>query len=80
MGAPVVVGTTSQTTTSRMLAVLSYTSMTGRDVATVLARLRQMGRHSVLKEKIVSDELRFVRPLPPSASNLHPAHPASNDA
>lgn len=35
--APVVVLTTSKTTTSGVLAVLSYTSMTGRDVTTVLS-------------------------------------------
>lgn len=37
--APVVVLTTSETTTSGMLAVLSDTSVTGRDVAAVLASL-----------------------------------------
>lgn len=43
--APVVVLTTSETTTSRMLAVLAHTSVTGRDVAAVLTGLRQMSGH-----------------------------------
>jgi len=43
--APVVVLTTSKTTTSRVLAVLSDTSVTGRYVATVLASLGKVGRH-----------------------------------
>jgi hypothetical protein len=38
--APVVVCTTSKTTTSRMLPVLAYTTMTGRYVAAMLASLR----------------------------------------
>ena len=37
--------TTSETTTSRVLAVLSYTTMTGRDVTAVLAGIREAGRH-----------------------------------
>jgi hypothetical protein len=37
--------TTSETTTSRMLAVLSDTSVTGGDVAAVLARFREVRRH-----------------------------------
>ena len=45
MDVPVVVRTTSETTTSGMLAVLAYTSMTGRDVAAVLASLREPCRH-----------------------------------
>ena len=43
--APVVVLTTSETTTSGVLAVLSDTTVTGRDVAAVLAGLREAGRH-----------------------------------
>lgn len=41
----VVVLTTSETTTSRMLAVLANTTVTGRDVAAVLAGLAEAGRH-----------------------------------
>lgn len=50
---PVVVLTTSETTTSRMFAVLSYTSVTGRYVAAMLAGFREMGRHveSIAKER-----------------------------
>ena len=40
-----VVLTTSETTTSGVLAVLSDTTVTGRDVAAVLAGLREAGRH-----------------------------------
>lgn len=41
----VVVLTTSETATSRMFTVLSNATVTGRDVATVLASLREVGRH-----------------------------------
>lgn len=43
--APVVVLTTSETATTGVLAVLSYTTVTGRDVATVLASLGVPRRH-----------------------------------
>jgi hypothetical protein len=46
---PVVVLTTSKTTTSWMLAVLSYTTVTGGYMTTVLAGLRETGRHGVCK-------------------------------
>jgi len=42
---PVVVGTTSETTTTWMLPVLSYTTVTCRNVAPVLAGLGESGRH-----------------------------------
>ena len=41
----VVVLTTSKTTTTRMLPVLSYTTVTGRDVTAVLAGVGESGRH-----------------------------------
>jgi len=41
----VVVLTTGQTATSGMLAVLADTTLSGRDVAAVLAGLRGTGRH-----------------------------------
>lgn len=41
----VVVSTTSETATSRMLAVLAYTTVTGGDVSSVLASLGKVGRH-----------------------------------
>ena len=44
---PVVVLTTGQTTTSRMLSVLSDTTVTGRDVSSVLSGVGESGRHSV---------------------------------
>ena len=40
-----VVLTTSETTTSGVLAVLSNTTVTGRDVAAVLTSLGEPGRH-----------------------------------
>jgi len=43
----VVVLTTSHTTTPGMFSVLSYTTVTGTDVSTVLSRLGQSGRHSL---------------------------------
>ena len=42
---PVVVLTTGQTTTSRMLPVLSDTTVTGRDVSSVLSGVGESGRH-----------------------------------
>lgn len=45
MSAPVVVSTTSKTTTSRVLAVFAYTTVTGGDVPAVLASVREAGRH-----------------------------------
>lgn len=42
---PVVVLTTSHTTTTRMLPVLAHSSVTGRDVTTVLSCLGESGRH-----------------------------------
>lgn len=44
---PVMVGTTSETTTSRVLTVLAYTTMTGGDVTAVFAGVRETGRHLV---------------------------------
>jgi hypothetical protein len=43
--APVVVLTTSKTTTSRVLSVLSYTTITGGYMTTVLASFGEVGRH-----------------------------------
>ena len=40
-----VVHTTGETTTSGVLAVLAYTTVTGGDVAAVLASLREPCRH-----------------------------------
>ena len=42
---PVVVLTTSETATSGVLAVLAYTTVTGRDVAAVLASVGEPRRH-----------------------------------
>jgi hypothetical protein len=50
--APVVVLTTSETATSGVLAVLSNTTVTGRDMATVLASLREVGRHILQNQAI----------------------------
>ena len=45
MNTPVVVLTTSETATSGVLAVLAYTTVTGGDVAAVLASLGEPCRH-----------------------------------
>lgn len=47
---PVVVLTTSKTTTSWMLAVLSDTTVTGWDVSTVFSSVGESSRHSCLEE------------------------------
>ena len=47
-----VVSTTSETATSRVLAVLAYTTVTGGDVSSVLASLGQMSLHLSQKSKI----------------------------
>ena len=60
--APVVVLATSETATSRVLAVLSYTTVTGGDVAAVLASLREPCRHFLnnqRKKPYVSHPLSF---------------------
>lgn len=49
-----VVHTTCETTTSGVFTVLSNTSVTSRDMATVLASLREMGRHFLFKAKEIS--------------------------
>ena len=71
------VRTTSQTTTTRVLAVLSYTTMTGRDVAAVLASLAESGWHCLQKDSYVS----VIRAsTEPSTANTTPnnvqQHPA----
>ena len=48
-----VVLTTSQTTTSGVLAVLSNTTMTGRDVAAVLASIGEPSRHFLQRQNRV---------------------------
>ena len=49
--APVVVLTTSETATSGVLAVLAYTTVTGRDVAAVLASVGEPRRHFLRRRK-----------------------------
>lgn len=44
---PMVMLTTSKTTTTRVLAVLPYTTMASRDVTAVLAGFAEMGRHGL---------------------------------
>ena len=46
---PVVMLTTSETTTTRVFAVLAYTTVSGGDVSAVLASLRKSGRHFLCK-------------------------------
>jgi len=53
---PVVVQTTGQTTTTRMLAVLADTAVTGTDVTTVLSRLSEsglLGHPSSARERVI---------------------------
>lgn len=59
---PVVVGTTSETTTAGVLPVLSYTTVTCRDVAPVLAGLGESGRHLFDKADRVCWEDQEVEP------------------
>ena len=56
MNVAVVVSTTSKTTTSRMLAVLAYTTMPGGDVTAVLTGVRESGRHLSYSNKTDSKE------------------------
>jgi hypothetical protein len=63
--APVVVLTTSETATSGMLAVLSDTTVTGGDVAAVLARFGEVGRH-LSKSRSVVRHPHSYRPSSPS--------------
>ena len=48
---PVVVLTTSETATSGVLAVLSYATVTGRDVAAVLASVGEPRRHFLRRRR-----------------------------
>ena len=59
----VVVLTTGHTTTTWVLAVLPYTSVTGRDMTTVLASVGETGRHfsSLKRGRRVSRESFFGR-------------------
>lgn len=43
--------TTSKTTTSGMLAVLPYSSVTGRDMTTMLASIGETGGHFLIYER-----------------------------
>ena len=56
MHAPVVVLTTSETATSGVLAVLSDTSVTGRDMAAVLASLAEPCRHFLYAKEMGKQE------------------------
>lgn len=71
-----VVLTTSETTTSRMLAVLSYTTVTGGNVAAVLAGLGEAGGHGVWR-KANRPEISFIVPrqinTPSKSAKTHPA-------
>lgn len=57
----VVVGTTSEATTTWVLPVLSYTTVTCRDVAPVLSGFGESGRH-LFDEPIVCWEDQEVEP------------------
>ena len=49
--APVVVLATGETATAGVLAVLADTTVTGRDMAAVLARVGETGRHGCLETR-----------------------------
>ena len=62
---PVMVGTTSQTTTTRVLAMLSYTTVTRRYVSAVLASLAESCRHGLQNEVMsVLSSIDRVHPTP----------------
>ena len=71
-----VVLTTSETTTSGMLAVLSYTTVTGGYVAAMLAGLREAGRHGVWRERNDQKSASKVHIKAPSESTE--THPTAN--
>jgi hypothetical protein len=80
---PVVVLTTGETATTRVLAVLADTTVTGRDVAAVLARLAEVGRHFLYEREGVSprysqvgsgaQSARIARGHPRLAGSIHRA-------
>lgn len=59
----VVVLTTSHTTTTRVLSVLADSTLTGRNVATVLAGLSESSRHSVVGQETPLEAEKFARGL-----------------
>ena len=65
-----VVLTTSETTTSGVLAVLAYTTVTGGDVAAVLASLGEPCRHFLYKME--GNSKRDQRSVRGRASKCHP--------
>lgn len=67
---PVVVLTTSKTTTSGVLAVLANTTVTGGDVAAVLASLGEPCRHFLYKMK--GNSKRDQRSVRGRARKCHP--------
>jgi hypothetical protein len=69
---PVVVLTTGETATTRVLAVLADTAVTGRDVAAVLARLAEVGRHFLHERKGVSPRYSKseATPSPPGSPEV----------
>ena len=71
---PMVMLTTSKTTTSWMFAVLAYTSVTGRYVATMFASFREPGWHCFLLRIVCISLLQ--QNLIISPSKWVPIHPA----
>jgi hypothetical protein len=64
----VVVLATSETATSRMLAVLADTSMTGGDVPAVLAGVAESGRHFLQGRRLAPSAESCANPSGPSRS------------
>lgn len=80
MNVPVVMLTTSETATSGVLAVLPYTTMTGRDVTTVLASVGEPRRHFLHRPESISVSslpISSVRPKtnPPANCTKLPTEP-----
>jgi len=75
---PVMVRTTSKTTTSGVLSVLAYTSMTSRYMAAVLASLRVTCRHRFLRLKKTDVSYLFIQSSP-GPSNSCSDHSAPKD-
>lgn len=67
-----VVLTTSETTTSGMLAVLADTSVSGRDVAAVLASVGEPGRHFLCTGEVSESILAHRARHPAVPPAIHP--------
>jgi hypothetical protein len=51
---PVLVETTGETTTTWVLTVFAYTTVTGRDVTPVFSGVAEAGRHLAVKTPLIT--------------------------